>query len=971
MEKTSAGPGGKAHLDTTRLRLISAASEVLSGSALLSLAVGDAVAALNGVGGMGHLRDDRVLRLLATDGAACADAEAWEGLSADSPAVPAVAVQEGHAVWRSLDPGAMGTDMGLPMPGDCVVAVPFAGAYEVRGALTVFLDHPGPPDGGEMMFLKRLAALLSRHLARSPFDETQSQTLTDGNSLRWHPAPEPDSAGASKRNAGRWEWEPCADRVTADDKVIRMAGLAPDTFDDRAATWFSAVHPSDAPAVLTAIEQAVTDGLSFTTTYRIRSPVNRSLRVEAHGVGDFENQGGAPARWVGTVRDVTASTVEQDQIERDASAAPGGALAVDDEWQVVYADSQAERLLGGGRLSARKLWSLAPDIAALRDRCISAAAAGEQLESEISLPGTEQLYRLRVSPGRTGTAVSIIPGRMDGVANRLAEPFALAGWGDRRALLIGNLTEGLAQTLTVRDVVQAMIAHLVPLFGATGLVVAAIDGRRLRVVGSFGYDPSVTDLLDGMTVDALSPAAEVLRDRRPLFVTSAAEYVERYPHLAYLPTLGHKQAWAFLPLIASGRPVGYCALTFDTPRSLVEDERTLLIALSGLVAHAFERARLYDAEHHRAEELQRGLLPRTLPALLAVTAAARYVPAGPGTEVGGDWYDVIPLSSERVALVVGDVTGHGVSEAVTMARLRTAVRTLADLDVPPEELLTRLDGLITTFEGSISASCLYAVYDPTTCVLSFASAGHPPVAFLHPGGSAYFPPLEPNPPLGLALPPFSTVEVVLPPESLIVLYTNGLLQTPATDIDAGLARLGQVLTRTATAAAPIVDGITHLDALCRSVTGTLLSDEPRHDDAVVLIARSHAMDPRDIVSWSLPENPVAAGQARELARNQLADWNLDELSMTTELLVSELVGNVVRHAEGPINLRLLRGRTLICEVSDGSLTTPRIRHAGESDEGGRGLQLVAALAHRWGARFTTTGKCIWTEQRRPGDVAEA
>jgi anti-sigma regulatory factor (Ser/Thr protein kinase) len=146
---------------------------------------------------------------------------------------------------------------------------------------------------------------------------------------------------------------------------------------------------------------------------------------------------------------------------------------------------------------------------------------------------------------------------------------------------------------------------------------------------------------------------------------------------------------------------------------------------------------------------------------------------------------------------------------------------------------------------------------------------------------------------------------------------------------------------------------------------------PHHDDAVVLVARSHALDPGDVASWSLPEHPVAAGQARELVRNQLADWNLDELSMTTELLVSELVGNVVRHAEGPVMLRLLRGRTLICEVSDGSLTTPRIRHAGESDEGGRGLQLVAALSHRWGARFTPTGKCIWTEQHRPGDVAAA
>jgi anti-sigma regulatory factor (Ser/Thr protein kinase) len=137
------------------------------------------------------------------------------------------------------------------------------------------------------------------------------------------------------------------------------------------------------------------------------------------------------------------------------------------------------------------------------------------------------------------------------------------------------------------------------------------------------------------------------------------------------------------------------------------------------------------------------------------------------------------------------------------------------------------------------------------------------------------------------------------------------------------------------------------------------------DDAALLIARTHTLAPGDVASWSLPEDPQAAGQAREHIRSQLTAWDLDELTMTTELLASELVGNVVRHAKGPIRLRLLRSRALTCEVSDGSVTTPRIRHASDTDEGGRGLQLVAALAHRWGTRYTTTGKCIWTEQPLP------
>jgi GAF domain-containing protein len=969
VEEIPARSGHEANLDATRLRLISAASETLSGSALLSLSVGAAVAALDGLAAMVHLCDRRVLRLAATDGVSGEAAKAWDGLPADSPAAPAVAARERRSTWRPLGPDATGPEFGPLAPGVCAIAVPLPGKDGARGALTVVLARPGPPADGEMAFLTQLAAIMGSHLTRHPCRETPGQARPTGNPLR---ATREEDAGAGETDAGSWEWEPRAGRVTADDTAIRLSGLTPGTYDDRAATWFSAVHPNDAPGVLTAIEQAVADGRPFTTTYRIRGPDDRTLQVEAHGVAPSGDHGGEPARWAGTVQDVTAGNGRRDVTPRAPSALPGGFLAVDDAWRVVYADVEADRLLGGGdRLRARELWSLSPDIAALRDRCMSAATTGEEVESEIRIPGDEQPYRLRVVPGRTGTAVSVTPGSTGRAAHRLAEPFRPAGWGERRALLIGELTEGLAQALTVRDVVRAMTDHLIPLFDATGLVAAAIDGRRLRVVGSFGYDTSVIDLLDGMTVDALSPAADVLRDRAPLFVPSPREYLKRYPHLAYLPALGRKQAWAFLPLIASGRSVGYCALAFDTPRTLVEEERTLLIALSGLVAHAFEHARLYDAEHLRAEELQRGLLPRALPMLPAVTAAARYVPAGPGTEVGGDWYDVIPLSSERVALVVGDVMGHGVSEAVTMARLRTAVRTLADLDVPPDELLARLDGLITTLGGSVSASCLYAVYDPTTCVLAYASAGHPPAAFLHPGGSAYFPPLDPNPPLGLARPPFSTVEVVLPPESLMVLYTNGLVQSPAADIDVGLAELGRVLTEAA-AEPPGEEEAERLDALCSSVTNTLLPPDDSHsDDAVVLVARSHALDPRDVASWSLPEHPVAAGQARELVRNQLADWDLDELSMTTELIVRELAGNVVRHAEGPVTLRMLRGRTLICEVSDGSLTTPRIRHAGESDEGGRGLQLVAALSHRWGARFTTTGKCIWTEQRRPGDVVAA
>ncbi|WP_171075420.1 PAS domain-containing protein, partial [Nonomuraea basaltis] len=253
-----------------------------------------------------------------------------------------------------------------------------------------------------------------------------------------------------------------------------------------------------------------------------------------------------------------------------------------------------------------------------------------------------------------------------------------------RASHIRQLTRALAEAVTVHDVVDASADHILPSFGASGLMLAFLEGDHLRPVGCTGYPKEFVDQVAQMPASWGLPIAGVLRERTPMFISSLEEYIERYPMAADLPAAEGKQAWAFLPLIASGRPVGSCVVSFTDPRQFTGEERNLLTALSGLVAQAMERARLYDREHTRAQELQRGLLPRELPSLPAVTAAARYLPAGKDMEVGGDWYDVISLSADRVAIVIGDVMGHGVAEAVTMGRLRTAVRTLADLELSPD-----------------------------------------------------------------------------------------------------------------------------------------------------------------------------------------------------------------------------------------------------------------------------------------------
>ncbi|NIY62859.1 putative regulatory protein phosphatase [Streptomyces malaysiensis] len=534
---------------------------------------------------------------------------------------------------------------------------------------------------------------------------------------------------------------------------------------------------------------------------------------------------------------------------------------------------------------------------------------------------------------------------------------------------MGRLTAALAEALTSEEVVQAVGTHVLPPFGADGLIVSVMESGRHRVVGSAGYTQDFVQLLDGIPIADNPVAADALRSQGLWFVESVADHRRRYPMLEDVAAASQKQSWAFLPMIASGHAIGVCVISFTQPHSFNDEERALLTALCGLVGQALERARLYDVEHARAQGLQRSLLPRTLPCLPAASAAARYLPAGRGEQIGGDWYDVIPLSADRVAMVIGDVMGHGIPEAATMGQLRTAVRTLADLDMPPDELLSRLNDLVSDLGEDWYATCLYAVFDPITRICSFSLAGHPPPVVVHPDGAVDMPRLTPDPPLGAAEPPFEIHQLPLPEESLLVLCTDGLVESPDQDLDRGLAQLQQILAQHAVpvfTARDEADSTRHLDDLCDTVVSALL---PQHgqtiDDAVLLIAHTGAVNASDVATCILPDDPRAAGQAREFVRERLDIWGLDELAITTELLASELVGNVIRHAEGPIRLRLLNSRCLTCEVYDGSLSTPRIRHAAYTDEGGRGLQLVSALSRRWGARYLRDGKCIWTEQDIP------
>ncbi|GAA2664698.1 hypothetical protein GCM10010307_86450 [Streptomyces vastus] len=364
--------------------------------------------------------------------------------------------------------------------------------------------------------------------------------------------------------------------------------------------------------------------------------------------------------------------------------------------------------------------------------------------------------------------------------------------------------------------------------------------------------------------------------------------------------------------------------------------------------------------------LQRSLLPRGRSEQNAVEVAYRYLPAQAG--VGGDWFDAIPLSGARVALVVGNVVGHGLHAAATMGRLRTAVHNFCALDPAPDELLTHLDDLVGRLDrgegwavehaqpdaGIVGATCLYAVYDPVSRRRTLTRAGHPVPAVVGPDGAVDFVDLPSGPPLGLGGMPFETVELELAEGSQLVLYSDGLTEDRHRDIDVGLDKLRTVLA--------------HADRepedTCEAVLDALLPIRPS-DDVALLVARTKAMGPEQVAQWDLPSDPAVVSRSRAAVTDQLTAWGLDELAFSTELIAGELVTNAIRHATGPVQLRPLRDRALICEVSDGSSTSPRLRRARNEDEGGRGLFLVAQLTERWGTRYTTNGKIIWTEQPLP------
>ncbi|WP_405793588.1 SpoIIE family protein phosphatase [Streptomyces longwoodensis] len=649
-----------------------------------------------------------------------------------------------------------------------------------------------------------------------------------------------------------------------------------------------------------------------------------------------------------------------------------GVIILDDDRRLLLANDEARRLLDlPSDVEGRNV----SELSGLDPAMVELLASGCDADDELHFAGGRLLAvnqrptdrgegpKGTVATLRDSTELQMVSGRAT-VARERLELLYDAGIGIGTSLDVARTADELAEVAVPRfadfvtvDLSDAVLQGEEPTPTAT-------DMRRVVVRGIRDDHPLYEQ---GRLIDFLpsTPQArgygagrsELVRD-----LSAARGWHAQDPHRTRQILDYGIHSLIAAPIKARGVILGMANFYRSKQGPFDEEELSLAEELVARSAVSIDNARRYTREHALAVTLQRSLLPRALPEQNALDVGYRYLPAQSG--VSGDWFDVIPLPGSRVALAVGDVVGHGLHAAATMGRLRTAVHNFSTLDLPPDELLSHLDDLVGRIDQNetcpesaeiVGATCLYAIYDSVTRRCAMARAGHLAPALVHPDGSAIFPEVPAGPPLGLGGMPFQTAELELPEGSQLVLYTDGLIEDRTRDLDVGLELLRRSLSG-------------HPDRLpeesCQAVLDELLPERPK-DDVALLIARTRALPPENIADWDVPQDPAAVSGMRLAVSGKLDEWGLAELGFGMELVLSELITNAVRYGSNPIHVRLIRDRVLICEVADGSSTSPHLRYAATTDEGGRGLFLVSQVTERWGTRYTPQGKVIWAEMTLP------
>ncbi|MFD4771720.1 SpoIIE family protein phosphatase [Streptomyces niveus] len=569
-------------------------------------------------------------------------------------------------------------------------------------------------------------------------------------------------------------------------------------------------------------------------------------------------------------------------------------------------------------------------------------------------------------------------------------------WRRSREAFLLDAGRALAEARSTAEVLRVAASLSMPGFSPDGLAVFGVDGDRLTIIGHHGNPDNAEGPFTDMSVNTDYPAAEVVRTGRAIYIPTAREFHDRYPATWSIVKGFGRQSWAYVPLIVAGRTMGAWMAAFKNPVTFTPDERSVLTTVARMLAQALARAEVAESERELSLGLQRSMMPTLGPEIPGMTVAARYVPTGGGLQVGGDWYDIIPLpGGTRVALVIGDVQGHDVRAAGLMGQLRIALRAYAAEGHRPDAVLSRasrfLHGMyeFSTAQGPTHpdqsdpgedsdytvprfATCLYMEVDPDSGTLDIARAGHPDPVIRTADGTALIRQTAGGLPLGIeADSDYPTTRVHLEPGDTLMLCTDGLIETGGHDMLSGWTRLR-----------PVLEDNTDLsleklaDALVAAVHGPSshyttgpLADRREDDIALLLLSRDSApvrRPPRRTVLTIAQAEPEQVADARRQLKALLHDWADEEQVDSAVLMISEMTTNVLVHTDGDAVLIAEAAgepgkRRLRVEVADASDELPHKRRPGELASSGRGLVLMEMLADAWGVDPRGEGKSIWFE----------
>ncbi|MET7697740.1 SpoIIE family protein phosphatase [Streptomyces sp. NPDC005485] len=699
------------------------------------------------------------------------------------------------------------------------VYVPVVGASRSYGVLTVLC--PPVADATEVLPDRDRMTAVAAGLGAA-LDKLED----NGPPVVWDAEPlcvRPPAVGSPPERIGRFAWDPVAATVTADEALWALLGIAPEDFDGTPEALAGAVCPDDAAALLAALHDAAAGH---------PPPHPLPVRVSDGGLRLLElwtadaSPDAPPVAPPSARRRVSGVVVDPGPgpaADRAADLLPEGVFAFDRRGLVTYVNPRAAELLGrpAADLLGRPLLGALPwlDRPTYEDHLRGAMFSPEPVHFQVRRPDQDgdphsaghggDLLTLSVYPGPETLTCKVVP--MGRVADTTeASPLDArtpwpgpAGEEDPAAGVTASaslyrpivLAIALSEAMTARQVSEVVMRELLPAFGGRRLAIYLLQDRHLYLAWETGFPQGFLAPFDGVGLDVGLPGAETLTSGRPLFFESMNQLAAAYPGIPLDATEG---ARAFLPLIASGRPVGSCILGFDRARDFSTEERTVLTALAGLIAQALERARRYDTEAALARGLQEALLPHRLSAHPRVETAGRYLPGTLGLDVGGDWYDVVE-AGKGLALVIGDVQGHGVQAAATMGQLRSAVRAFALGDHTPDEVMSGTNRLLIDLDPGQFASCCYVRLDPLTGIAHVARAGHPQPLLRRPDGRTEVLDLPGGVVLGVdPQARYPVTELRLEPEAVLALYTDGLVEQPGSDIDDGIEALRATLARAGT-----------------------------------------------------------------------------------------------------------------------------------------------------------------------------